>query len=34
MEGTGEFHDYIKSLPSMKTMVDESGGGISISYKQ
>ena len=34
MEGTREFYDYIKSLPSMKTTVDESGGGISISYKR
>ena len=33
-EGTREFYDYIKSLPYMKTTVDESGGGISISYKQ
>lgn len=32
--GTGEFYDYIKNLPRMKTTVDESGGGISISYKQ
>lgn len=31
--GTREFYDYIKSLPYMKTTVDESGGGISISYK-
>ena len=34
MEGTREFYDYIKNLPTMKTTVDESGGGISISYKQ
>jgi len=33
-EGTKEFYDYIKSFPYMKTTVDESGGGISISYKQ
>lgn len=33
-EGIREFYDYIKSLPYMKTTVDESGGGISISYKQ
>lgn len=32
--GTGEFYDYIKNLSYMKTTVDESGGGISISYKQ
>jgi caffeoyl-CoA O-methyltransferase len=31
--GTSEFYDYIKSLPNMKTTVDESGAGISISYK-
>lgn len=34
MGGTGEFFDYIKNLPSMETTVDESGGGISISYKR
>jgi caffeoyl-CoA O-methyltransferase len=34
MEGAKEFYDYIKNVPTMKTMVDESGGGISISYKQ
>lgn len=34
MEGTREFHEYIKSLPSLKTTVEESGGGISISYKK
>jgi hypothetical protein len=33
-EGTREFYDYVKGLPSMKTTVDESGGGLSISYKQ
>ena len=33
-EGTREFYDYVKSLPSLKTTVDESGGGLSISYKQ
>lgn len=33
-EGTRVFYDYIKDLPYMKTTVDESGGGISISYKQ
>lgn len=33
MGGTKEFYDYIKSLSDMKTMVDESGGGISISCK-
>lgn len=34
MGGTGEFFDYIKNLPFMETTVDESGGGISISYKR
>jgi caffeoyl-CoA O-methyltransferase len=33
-EGTQEFYNYIKSLPYMETAVDESGGGISISYKK
>jgi len=33
-EGTREFYDYVKGLPSMKTTVDESGGGLSISYKK
>ena len=32
--GTREFFDYIKSLPYMKTTVDESGSGLSISYKR
>ena len=32
--GTREFYDYIKKLPYMKTAVEESGGGLSISYKQ
>ena len=34
--GTGikDFYDYIKSLPYMRTAVDENGSGISISYKQ
>jgi caffeoyl-CoA O-methyltransferase len=34
MRGTREFYDHIKNLSDMKTTVDESGGGISISYKQ
>lgn len=34
MGGTREFYEYIKNLSYMKTAVDESGGGISISYKQ
>ena len=33
-EGTEKFYNYIKSLPYMETSVDESGGGISISYKK
>ncbi len=33
-EGTKEFLDYVKSLRSLKTTVDQSGGGLSISYKQ
>jgi caffeoyl-CoA O-methyltransferase len=32
-EGARQFYDYIKSLPYMKTTVDESGYGLSISYK-
>ncbi|MCU0646277.1 MAG: class I SAM-dependent methyltransferase [bacterium] len=32
--GTGEFYDYIKNLPDMKTTVDNSGAGMSISYKK
>ena len=32
-EGVREFYDYIKRLPDMKTTVDESGAGVSISYK-
>lgn len=34
MEGTREFYDHVKNLPDMKTTIDESGGGISISCKQ
>jgi caffeoyl-CoA O-methyltransferase len=34
MGGTKEFYDYIKSLPDVKTTVNESGGGVSISYKR
>jgi caffeoyl-CoA O-methyltransferase len=34
MEGTREFYDHVKNLSDMKTTVDESGGGISISCKQ
>jgi len=32
--GTGEFYDYIKDLPNLETMVDNSGAGISMSYKK
>jgi predicted O-methyltransferase YrrM len=32
--GTGEFLDYVLSLPYMETTVDRSGGGVSISYKR
>jgi len=33
-EGTEKFYAYIKKLPYMDTSVDESGGGISISFKR
>ncbi len=32
--GTSEFYEYIKNLPNMETTFDNSGGGISISYKK
>jgi predicted O-methyltransferase YrrM len=32
--GTGEFYNYIKELAHMETHVDESGAGLSISYKK
>lgn len=32
--GTGEFYDYIKNLPGLETTVDNSGAGMSISYKK
>jgi predicted O-methyltransferase YrrM len=32
--GTGEFMDYLLTLPNMETTVDSSGGGVSISYKR
>lgn len=32
--GTGEFYDYIKNLPNLETSVDNSGAGMSISYKK
>lgn len=32
--GTGEFYDYIKQLKTMETKVDNSGAGLSISFKK
>ncbi|MFQ5751975.1 MAG: O-methyltransferase [bacterium] len=32
--GTREFYDYIKNLSELETTVNNSGGGISISYKK
>lgn len=32
--GTGEFYEYVKSLPDMETTVDNTGNGISISFKK
>ncbi|MFC1868444.1 O-methyltransferase [Thermodesulfobacteriota bacterium] len=32
--GTGEFYDYVMNLPNMETTVDNTGSGISISYKK
>ena len=32
--GTAEFYNYIKSLTNYESRVDESGGGLSISYKK
>ncbi len=32
--GAGEFYDYIKELPNLETTVDNSGAGMSISYKK
>jgi len=32
--GAGEFLDYVKGLPNFETTVNNSGGGISISYKK
>ena len=32
--GTVEFYEYVKNLPNMTTTVDNSGNGISISYKK
>ncbi len=33
MSGAREFYDYISNLPNYKTMVDNRGAGMSISYK-
>lgn len=32
--GTGEFYEYLKTLPNMETTVDNRGAGMSISYKR
>jgi len=32
--GTGKFYAYIKQLPNMETRLDNSGSGLSISYKK
>jgi caffeoyl-CoA O-methyltransferase len=32
--GTGEYLEYVKSLSTMKTTVDDRGAGLSISYKK
>jgi predicted O-methyltransferase YrrM len=32
--GAAEFYDYIKELPGLDTTVDESGNGLSISYRR
>ena len=32
--GTGEFYNYIKILPNYETTVDNSGAGLSISFKK
>ena len=31
--GTQEFYEYVKSLKNMETILDDSGGGISMSFK-
>jgi hypothetical protein len=31
--GTARFYEYVKTLPYMKTRIDDSGRGISISVK-
>jgi predicted O-methyltransferase YrrM len=32
--GTAEFYSYIKDIPELETTVDNSGAGLSISYKR
>ncbi len=32
--GTGEFYNYVRSLPNMETTLNSRGGGVSISYKK
>jgi len=32
--GTGEFYEYVSSLPQYETILNRSGGGVSISYKR
>ena len=32
--GTAEFYSYIKNIPELETTVDNSGAGLSISYKR
>jgi len=32
--GTEDFYDYVKSVPDMVTTVDNTGSGMSISYKK
>jgi predicted O-methyltransferase YrrM len=32
--GTAEFYNYVKDLPYLDTTVDDSGNGLSISYKR
>ena len=34
MSGTTEFLEYVSALSNYSTMVDDSGGGLSISYKK
>jgi len=32
--GTYKFYEYVKSLKDMETTLDNSGNGVSISYKK